>query len=114
MPDHVTLFLQCGTVQVREYCRSKGYLETFKAIGAEILGPACGACAQCGPGISTRTEQVTISAINRNFPGRGGPGNVWLANPATVVASALAGEICSFTDLQQRKTALVTVSTTID
>ncbi|MAZ31936.1 MAG: 3-isopropylmalate dehydratase [Thalassospira sp.] len=103
VPDHVTLFLQCGTVQVREYCISKGYLETFKAIGAEILGPACGACAQCGPGVSTRTDQVTISAINRNFPGRGGPGKVWLANPATVVASALAGKICSFTDLQQTK-----------
>jgi len=103
VPDHVTLFLQCGTVQVREYCISKGYLETFKAIGAEILGPACGACAQCGPGVSTRTDQVTISAINRNFPGRGGPGKVWLANPATVVASALAGKICSFAALQQTK-----------
>lgn len=114
VPDEVTLFLQCGTVQVREYCMSKGYLETFRAIGAEILGPACGACAQCGPGISTRTDQVTISAINRNFPGRGGPGKVWLANPATVVASALAGEICSFADLKQRKFDVATGAKTVD
>lgn len=110
VPDSVTLYLQCGTVQVREYCMSKGYLETFKAIGAEILGPACGACAQCGPGISTQSDQVTISAINRNFPGRGGPGKVWLANPATVVASALAGEICSFADLKHRQAALASDS----
>jgi 3-isopropylmalate/(R)-2-methylmalate dehydratase large subunit len=44
--------------------------------------------------------QVTISAINRNFPGRSGPGQVWLASPATVMASALAGRITSFSQLQ--------------
>ncbi|MHA6344422.1 aconitase family protein [Roseivivax sp. CAU 1761] len=95
----VTLYLQCGTVQVRDYCREMGYLETFEAIGAELLGPACGACGQCGPGVSTRPEQVTISAINRNFPGRGGPGKTWLASPPTVVASAIAGRVLSFEDL---------------
>jgi homoaconitase/3-isopropylmalate dehydratase large subunit len=103
VPEHVTLFLQCGTVQVRDYCIAKGYFDTFKAIGAELLGPACGACAQCGPGITTQADQVTISAINRNFPGRGGPGKVWLANPATVVSSALAGVICTFSELQQKR-----------
>lgn len=95
----VTLYLQCGTVQVRDYCIQQGYLETFRAIGAEILGPACGACGQCGPGVSTSPDQVTISAINRNFPGRGGPGEVWLASPPTVVASAIAGRIVSFEQL---------------
>lgn len=100
VPDGVTLYLQCGTVQVRNYCIERGYLETFRAIGAEILGPACGACAQCGPGISTRSDQVTISAINRNFPGRGGPGKTWLASPPTVVASALVGRIVSFETLK--------------
>jgi 3-isopropylmalate/(R)-2-methylmalate dehydratase large subunit len=43
--------------------------------------------------VSTRPDQVTISAINRNFPGRSGPGQMWLASPATVAASALAGRI---------------------
>jgi 3-isopropylmalate/(R)-2-methylmalate dehydratase large subunit len=43
---------------------------------------------------------VTISAINRNFPGRSGPGNVWLASPYTVAASALAGKITTFEQLK--------------
>ncbi|MCV9937127.1 aconitase family protein [Boseaceae bacterium BT-24-1] len=37
-------------------------------------------------------DEITISAINRNFPGRSGPGKVWLASPATVATSAIAGE----------------------
>lgn len=100
--DGVKLYLQCGTLQVRDYCISQGYLETFEAIGAEMLGPACGACGQCGPGVTDHKDQVTISAINRNFAGRGGPGQVWLASPPTVVASAIAGKITSFDDLAGR------------
>ena len=96
----VELYLQCGTTQVRDYCIKNGYLETFRAIGAEMLGPSCGACGQCGPGVSTSADQVTISAINRNFPGRGGPGSVWLSSPPTVVASAIAGRIASFDELR--------------
>lgn len=96
----VTLYLQCGTLQVRDYCEAQGYLETFQAIGAELLSPSCGACGQCGPGVSTKADEVTISAINRNFPGRGGPGKTWLASPPTVLASAIAGRIVSFEQLQ--------------
>ena len=88
---------------MREYCKQKGYMEIFEAIGAEILGPSCGACGQCGPGVSENANQVTISAINRNFPGRGGPGTTWLASPLTVVASAIAGHIISFDDLKKNK-----------
>lgn len=95
----VDLFLQCGTIQVRDYCVQMGYIDAFKAIGAELLGPSCGACGQCGPGVSERADQVTISAINRNFPGRGGPGSTWLASPPTVVASAIAGRIMTFEEL---------------
>jgi len=102
VPDHVTLYLQFGTVAVRDYCIERGYLRAFEAVGAEILQPACGACANCGPGSSTAFDQVTISAINRNFPGRSGPGQVWLASPPTVAASAIAGEIVSFAELQER------------
>ena len=97
----VKLFLQFGTVDVREYCRKKGYFDVFDAVGAELLQPACGACANCGPGSSESGEQVTISAINRNFPGRSGPGQVWLASPYTVAASAIAGRIVSFADLKK-------------
>ena len=86
LPEHVTLYLQFGTTDVRDYCAQQGYLATFQALGAHLLEPACGACANCGPGVSTEAEQVTVSAINRNFPGRGGPGSVWLASPATVAS----------------------------
>ncbi|MEK9827704.1 MAG: aconitase family protein [Rhodospirillales bacterium] len=101
--DGVKLYLQCGTLDVRQYCIDKGYLDTFEAIGAELLGPACGACGQCGPGVTEEANQTVVSAINRNFAGRGGPGQVWLTSPPTVVASALAGEILSFDDLKARR-----------
>ena len=103
VPAHARLYLQFGTVDVRDYCIARGYLEAFEAVGAVMLQPACGACANCGPGSSTASDQVTISAINRNFPGRSGPGQVWLASPPTVAASAIAGEIASFEELQQRR-----------
>lgn len=101
----VTLFLQAGTQGVRDYCVTQGYLATFEAVGAEFLQPACGACANCGPGSSSEAEQVTVSAINRNFPGRSGPGQVWLASPATVAASAIAGKLVSFAELQANQLA---------
>ena len=98
----VVLYLQFGTVAVRDFCEQQGWLDAFAAVGAELLQPACGACANCGPGSSTAADQVTVSAVNRNFPGRSGPGQVWLASPATVAASAIAGELISFAALQAR------------
>jgi len=97
----VRLYLQFGTVDVREYCIARGYLDAFERVGAELLQPACGACANCGPGASTDASQVTVSAINRNFPGRSGPGAVWLASPPTVAASAIAGHLASFAELKR-------------
>jgi 3-isopropylmalate/(R)-2-methylmalate dehydratase large subunit len=102
VPAHVQLYLQYGTTAVRDYCLARGYDRTFEAAGARILQPSCGACANCGPGSSTDAGQVTVSAINRNFPGRSGPGQVWLASPPTVMASALAGELMSFASLKER------------
>lgn len=102
VPPAVRLYLQYGTTDVRDYCRARGYDRIFEQAGARILQPSCGACANCGPGSSTDAGQVTVSAINRNFPGRSGPGQVWLASPPTVMASALAGELCSFAALRQR------------
>ena len=96
----VTLYLQFGTEDVRAQCEAQGWIEAFRAVGAELLQPACGACANCGPGASSRPEQVTVSAVNRNFPGRSGPGQVWLASPATVAASAIAGRLTSFDELR--------------
>lgn len=105
VPGHVKLYLQFGTADVRDWCAAQGWLAVFEAVGAELLQPACGACANCGPGSSERADQVTVSAINRNFPGRSGPGAVWLASPATVAASAIAGRLLSFDELQRQHLA---------
>lgn len=98
--SNTRLYLQFGTLAVRDYCLDRGYLETFETLGVELIMPGCGACANCGPGSSTRADEVTISAINRNFPGRSGPGQVWLGSPYTVASSALLGRLASFEDLR--------------
>jgi 3-isopropylmalate/(R)-2-methylmalate dehydratase large subunit len=89
----VTAFIQFGSQEIRRYAEKKGYVELFTSAGVELINPSCGACINAGPGASTTKEQVTVSAINRNFPGRSGPGKVYLASPFTVAASAIAGRI---------------------
>jgi 3-isopropylmalate/(R)-2-methylmalate dehydratase large subunit len=89
----VHLYLQFGSQKIKEYARRQGYLELFERAGAELIDPSCGACINAGPGASRTPEQVTVSAQNRNFPGRSGPGKVYLASPYVVAASAVAGHI---------------------
>jgi len=96
--------LQFGSQDVREHCVRAGMLDVFERAGVELIEPGCGACVNAGPGVSERPDQVTVSAINRNFPGRSGPGQVWLASPSTVAASAIAGRITSFEQLQRGTT----------
>lgn len=89
----VRLYVQFGSQAIRRYAEERGYLEIFARVGAEILDPSCGACIKAGPGSSDSPDQVTVSAQNRNFPGRSGPGKVYLASPLVVAASAIAGRI---------------------
>jgi 3-isopropylmalate/(R)-2-methylmalate dehydratase large subunit len=89
----VHLYLQFGSQDIRRYAESKGYLDVFERAGAELVDPSCGACIKAGPGASDSPDQVTVSAQNRNFPGRSGPGKVYLASPLVVAASAIAGRI---------------------
>jgi len=91
----VHLYIQFGSQDIRRYAEKKGYLEIFAKAGAETVDPSCGACIKAGPGVSDSPGQVTVSAINRNFPGRSGPGQVYLASPLVVAASAIAGRIAS-------------------
>jgi 3-isopropylmalate/(R)-2-methylmalate dehydratase large subunit len=97
--DGVRFYVQFGSLDVRDHCAVQGMLETFRAAGVELVEPGCGACMNAGPGASTSPGEVTVSAQNRNFPGRSGPGQVWLASPATVAASALAGRLTGFSML---------------
>jgi 3-isopropylmalate/(R)-2-methylmalate dehydratase large subunit len=89
----VHLYLQFGSQKIKQYARQKGYIEIFTAAGAELIDPSCGACINAGPGASKTAETVTVSAQNRNFPGRSGPGKLYLASPYVVAASAIAGKI---------------------
>jgi 3-isopropylmalate/(R)-2-methylmalate dehydratase large subunit len=93
----VKMFLQFGSADVRNYAAQRGYLDVFERAGVDIIEPGCGACIGCGPGVSSSPDQVTVSAINRNFTGRSGPGKLYLASPLTVAASAVAGVIVSYT-----------------
>jgi 3-isopropylmalate/(R)-2-methylmalate dehydratase large subunit len=94
--DSVKFYIQFGSQETREYCLRKGYLDVFQKAGAIVIEPSCGACINAGPGVSTRPNQVVISAQNRNFPGRSGPGQMYLASPLTVAASAVAGYIVEY------------------
>jgi 3-isopropylmalate/(R)-2-methylmalate dehydratase large subunit len=96
-------YIQFGSQETREYCLRRGYLETFKKAGAIVIEPSCGACINAGPGVSTRPDQIVISAQNRNFPGRSGPGQMYLASPLTVAASAVAGYIVEYQPAEQKE-----------
>jgi 3-isopropylmalate/(R)-2-methylmalate dehydratase large subunit len=103
--DSVQFYIQFGSQETREYCIRKGYLDIFEKAGAHTIEPSCGACINAGPGVSTRPDQVVISAQNRNFPGRSGPGQMYLASPLTVAASAIAGYIVEYEPFEELVTA---------
>ena len=69
------------------------FLKLGEQSGVKLSDPSCGACIKAGPGVSDSPDQVTVSAINRNFPGRSGPGQVYLASPLVIAASAFLGHI---------------------
>jgi len=92
--EGVVLKIVPSTDRVWQTCLEEGLLEIFKASGAMVSNAGCAGCAagqvgQNGPG------EVTISTGNRNFPGKQGQGEVYLASPAVVAASAVAGYITS-------------------
>ncbi len=91
--EGVRFYIQFGSQAIRARAEQAGWVDLFTRAGAELVNPSCGACINAGPGVSRNEGQVTVSAINRNFPRRSGPGKVYLASPLVVAASALAGYI---------------------
>ena len=96
--DDVRFFLQFGSQEVEAYAKERGYIDLFERTGVKLIKPGCGACIGCGPGVSEKGDEVTVSAINRNYKGRSGPGKLYLASPLTVAASAVTGEIVEYRD----------------
>ena len=96
IPEGVECYIQYGSKTVKELSERNGWTEMFERAGVNLIDPGCGACIGAGPGVSDNTEQVTISAINRNYQGRSGPGRLYLASPLTVMASAFMGHIVAW------------------
>ncbi|MGZ7039129.1 MAG: aconitase family protein, partial [Thermoanaerobaculia bacterium] len=67
LAEGVKFYIQFGSQAVEKFARDNGLVDTFERAGATVLNPGCGACIGCGPGVSEVGNQVTISAINRNY-----------------------------------------------
>ncbi len=94
----VVLKIVPSTDEIWQQCLEEGIIKTFKDAGVLFSNAGCAGCAagqvgQNGPG------EVTISTGNRNFPGKQGKGSVYLASPASVAASAIAGYITTEDDI---------------
>ena len=94
----VDCYIQFGSKAVKDLSQQNGWTGLFEAAGVKLIDPGCGACIGAGPGVSNNPNQVSVSAINRNFQGRSGPGKLYLASPLTVMASAFTGKITAWED----------------
>ena len=92
----VKLYLAAASRRVQEQAEQQGVWQTLLEAGATPLPPGCGPCIGMGAGLLEPGE-VGISATNRNFKGRMGSreAQCYLASPAVVTASAVAGYICA-------------------
>jgi 3-isopropylmalate/(R)-2-methylmalate dehydratase large subunit len=88
------MFVAPATADALKLATADGTLSTLIEAGVTLLPPTCNACAGLSNGILAENERC-ISSTNRNFRGRMGPvsSEVYLASPATVAASAIAGRI---------------------
>ncbi|NEW85341.1 MAG: homoaconitate hydratase family protein [Mariniphaga sp.] len=90
-----------STDEVWNECLSEGLIDIFKRAGAMVSNAGCAGCAagqvgQNGPG------EVTVSTGNRNFAGKQGKGEVYLASPATAAASAVSGYITTASQIAEK------------
>ncbi|MGA1976552.1 MAG: aconitase/3-isopropylmalate dehydratase large subunit family protein [Bacteroidales bacterium] len=81
-----------STDAIWKECLEEGIIDIFKKAGALVSNAGCAGCAAGQVGQNGAGE-VTISSGNRNFPGKQGKGDVYLASPEIVAASAVAGHI---------------------
>lgn len=94
------VMLKCvpATQRVYKEMLERGILEDLFRAGAILLNPGCGGCAEGHAGLTGKGE-IQISTGNRNFPGKQGKGATYLASPAAVAASCVAGHIAGPEDL---------------
>jgi 3-isopropylmalate/(R)-2-methylmalate dehydratase large subunit len=92
---HIRLMVIPATQRVWQQANKEGLLDRFAAAGASVSTPTCGACLGAHMGVLGPGE-VCVSTSNRNYVGRMGDptAQVYLANPAVAMATAVAGELC--------------------
>ncbi len=91
----VEFYIAAASKEVQEESIKRGDWQILLEAGAIELSPGCGPCIGLGVGL-LKDGEVGISATNRNFKGRMGSreAKAYLASPAVVAASAIAGKIC--------------------
>ncbi|MGB7295288.1 MAG: aconitase/3-isopropylmalate dehydratase large subunit family protein [Candidatus Aminicenantales bacterium] len=87
-----------ATRRVYKELLAQGVLQDLFEAGAIVVNPGCGGCAEGHVGLTGRGE-VQISTGNRNFPGKQGKGQTYLAGPGVVAASCILGHIAGPEDL---------------
>ena len=94
LPPGVRMIVTPASRAVFKRALAEGLIETFVDAGCTVTTPGCGACAGIHQGVLAETE-TCIASSSRNFIGRMGnsEARIYLASPATVAASALAGRI---------------------
>lgn len=99
LADGVELYVAAASADVEEQAKQQGIWQVFQDVGATLFPPGCGACIGLGQGLLQPGENG-ISATNRNFQGRMGSreAQAFLASPAVVAASAVAGCITTPND----------------
>jgi len=87
-----------ATDEIWKKCLSDGLIKIFKDAGALVGSAGCAGCAAGQIG-QTGAGEVTVSSGNRNFVGKQGKGDIYLASPETVAASLVAGYITTAHDI---------------
>jgi len=92
--ENCRLLVSPGSKAIYKQALAEGLLDIFIDAGGVVLAPTCGACVGLHSGLIAKGENC-VTATNRNFKGRMGSydSNLYLASPATVAASAIAGHL---------------------
>ena len=96
----VVLKIVPATDKIWQQAMDEGLIKIFKEAGALVSNAGCAGCAAGQVGMNGPGE-VTISTGNRNFPGKQGKGEVYLASPQNVAASAISGIVTTFENMPE-------------